>query len=310
MMRFLPMAAAAGLVAAAAVRRGARRAERASPPLGRFAAVDGVHLHYVDAGDGPPLVLLHGLGSMIEDFVLSGLVGEAAGRYRVIAVDRPGYGRSTRPRGRVWDALAQARLLRALLHQLQAHRPIVLGHSWGALVATAFALEYPATPRSLVLASGLYFPSVRLDAAFLAPPGLPHVGALLRNTVAPLLGRALWPAWLRLIFSPAPVPQRFRDYFPAAMALRPSQLRAVGEEAIMTLPTTTRLARRYGELKLPIFLVAGERDRYVRTAAHSARLHRLLPASRLLSSPHAGHMVHHADLPLVLDAIDAAAWPV
>src|SRR5205823_14876081 len=55
-------------------------------------------------------------------------------------------------------------------------------------------------------------------------------GPLLRYTVSPLLGRLLWRAWLRLIFSPAAVPRRFRP-FPAWMALRPQTLRAIGEDA-------------------------------------------------------------------------------
>ena len=89
--------------------------------------------------------------------------------------------------------------------------------------------------------------------------------------------------------------------------MRPGQLRAVGEDALATLRATLRTVRRYGELKLPVVMVAGEGDRYVSTRAHSARLHRLLPESRLLLSPHSGHMVHHTDLPLVLSAVDSAA---
>ena len=57
-------------------------------------------------------------------------------------------------------------------------------------------------------------------------------------------------------------------------------------------------------------MVAGERDGYVSARAHTERLHRLLPSSRLLLSPHSGHMVHHSDLPLVLSAVDSAAFPV
>ena len=50
----------------------AKRAERANPPEGRFVEVDGVSLHYVERGTGDPLVLLHGNGSMIQDFETSG----------------------------------------------------------------------------------------------------------------------------------------------------------------------------------------------------------------------------------------------
>ena len=150
--------AGAGLSLAAAnlyVRSRARRAERTHPPRGRFIDSDGVRLHYYERGDGPPLVLLHGLGSSLEDFATSGLVAEASRRYRVLAFDRPGYGYSTRPRGRIWHPWAQAAVLRSALRQLEAHRPIMLGHSWGALVAVAYAQAFPGGARSLVLASGL-----------------------------------------------------------------------------------------------------------------------------------------------------------
>src|SRR3954454_17347623 len=70
---------AAGVVVAAVAsglfNRGlAQKAERRNPPMGRFIAVDGVRLHYVERGTGAPLVLLHGNGSMIEDFQSSGLI--------------------------------------------------------------------------------------------------------------------------------------------------------------------------------------------------------------------------------------------
>src|SRR5688572_23347411 len=148
----LALAATAGYV-----QRRAARAERTHRPLGRFITVDGVRLHYLDEGDGPPLVLLHGLGSMVEDFVLSGLVREAGKRYRVIAIDRPGYGHSERPRRLRFGAAAQAGLVRKALQALDVHRPIVLGHSWGTLVAVALALDHPEVPCSLVLASGCIF---------------------------------------------------------------------------------------------------------------------------------------------------------
>jgi hypothetical protein len=91
----LAVAAAAGLALCAAfVRHQTRRAERAFPPDGRFVTVDGVRLRYLEWGDGPPLVLLHGNGMLADDFDISGVAAEAARRYRVIAFDRPGYGYS------------------------------------------------------------------------------------------------------------------------------------------------------------------------------------------------------------------------
>jgi hypothetical protein len=63
----------------------ARKAERDNPPAGHFLEVNGVKLHYVERGSGPPLVLLHGNFSMVQDFESSGLIDLAARSHRVIA---------------------------------------------------------------------------------------------------------------------------------------------------------------------------------------------------------------------------------
>jgi hypothetical protein len=86
-------AATLGLTAVVVSAR-ARQAERDNPPTGRIIDVDGLQVHYAEVGDGEPLVLLHGNGSMLQDFMSSGFVQAAAKRYRVIAFDRPGYGYS------------------------------------------------------------------------------------------------------------------------------------------------------------------------------------------------------------------------
>ena len=74
----------------------AKKAERDNPPTGKFVEVKGVRLHYVEEGEGEPLVLLHGNAGMIQDFACSGLIHRAARRYRVIVFDRPGFGYSDR----------------------------------------------------------------------------------------------------------------------------------------------------------------------------------------------------------------------
>ena len=275
-------------------------AERAHRVRGRLVEVDGVRLHYLERGEGSPVVLLHGLGSMIDDFVLSGLFARAAEHHRVIAIDRPGYGRSSRPRDRSWHPAAQAELIQRALRRLDVYCPTLFGHSYGATVALAYAASYPV--ERLVLASGYYYPSVRLDAPLLVPPGIPVIGDLMRYTVSPLLGRLLWPGWLRLIFAPRPVPRRFRP-FPAWMALRPSQLRAVGEDAATLLPAVSAMKAGYRRIRVPTALIAGADDRYVSTDAQTRRLHAELPAAQLVVVPGAGHMVHHAAAATVLSVL-------
>jgi len=185
-------------------------------------------------------------------------------------------------------------------------RPIIFGHSLGALVALAFALEYPAATRSVVLASGYYFPSGRFDVPLRAPSALPVIGDLMRHTISPLIGRALWPLMLKRVFSPAPVPRYF-ERFPIWMALRPSQLRAAAEDSAVLIPSAARLQRLYSALEVPALVVAGAQDRYVDTQRHSVELARRVPCGELLLAPRAGHMVHHVDPRRVLQAIEAAA---
>jgi pimeloyl-ACP methyl ester carboxylesterase len=274
-----------------------QRAQREAP---RGGFVSG--MHFLERGFGTPVVLLHGLGSMVEDFELSGLIERASRSHHVFAFDRPGYGHSARPRGTLWTPHAQARLLRAALERLGIARPVIVAHSWATQVAVAYGLEYPLHTRGLVLASGYYYPSARPDALFLVPPAIPFLGALLRHTLSPVAGRLLWPAWLRLLFSPMPVPGYF-SRFPTWRALRPEQLRAVGEESAMLLPVTSRMQREYPKLTVPTAIVAGEEDRYVRMRGHSLRLHRALPGSTFIPVRGAGHMVHHAAPEVLMDAI-------
>ena len=104
--RWPAMALAVGtalLACAAIVHRQVKKAEAACPPKGRFITVDGVRLHYTERGRpdaAQTVVLLHGNGTMAEEFEISGLADLAAQRYRVIAFDRPGFGHSDRPRDR------------------------------------------------------------------------------------------------------------------------------------------------------------------------------------------------------------------
>src|SRR5262249_29125186 len=90
---------------------GIASAEADHPPIDDFVGVDGMRLHYFARGSGTPVVLLHGNGSMIGDFLSSGITERIASGHRVIAFDRPGFGYSERPRDRRWGPSEQARLL-------------------------------------------------------------------------------------------------------------------------------------------------------------------------------------------------------
>ncbi|HEX5509404.1 MAG TPA: alpha/beta hydrolase [Pseudolabrys sp.] len=300
--------AAVGLLALSALINAqlARRAERANPPAGRFIEIDGTRLHYVERGKGKPLLLLHGSGTMIQDFESSGLIDLAAQNYRVIAFDRPGYGHSERPRITVWTPEAQADLLRNALNQLGVPRAIVLGHSWGASVAVALALKYPALVSGLVLASGYYYPSARADVVALSAPAIPVIGDIVRYAISPIVSRLMWPLMLRKLFGPASVPRKFGS-FPKEMTFRPSQIRASAAEFALMIPDAYAGRAHYKDLKMPVVIIAGDEDRLIDVDDQSAQLHRDIPQSVFHRIPGAGHMIHQTATEDVMAAIDVAA---
>jgi pimeloyl-ACP methyl ester carboxylesterase len=301
-------AATVGALAISALvnRHLAKNAENANPPAGQFLEVNGVRLHYVERGSGAPLVLLHGNGSMIEDFESSGLIDLAAKNYRVIVFDRPGFGHSDRPRNVVWTPDAQAELIKHALAQLGVSNAIVLGHSWGASVAVALALKYPDLIRGLVLASGYYYPTARPDVMAMGAPALPLIGDILSHTLAPLISRAIWPLMIAQIFGPRSVPEKF-GAFPKEMALRPSQIRASAAESALMIPDAFKLRNQYADLKMPVVIIAGEQDRLIDIDTQSARLHSDISQSRFHRIAGNGHMIQQTATDQVMSAIREVA---
>ena len=285
----------------------AQQAEAENPPLGDFLEVDGVELHYLESGEGQPIVLLHGNGAMAQDWIASGLLDQLALKHRVIAFDRPGFGHSERPRSTIWTAEAQAALIARALDQLGVEKPLVVGHSWGTLVTLALALDHPERVGGIVLLGGYFYPSVRGDVLFASPPAVPGIGDVMRYTISPLIGAATSPAIVKKIFSPAPVPDSF-SAFPLDMSLRPSQIRASAAEAALMIPSAATLAKRYGELQLPVTIIAGAGDRLITPEDQAQRLADFLPQAKLRLIEGSGHMVHYTATDEVAGAIEEA-WP-
>ena len=286
----------------------ARAAERRHPPEGRFIEVDGVRLHYTDRGEGSPVLLIHGNVVTGADYDTSGVADLLRAGHRVIVFDRPGFGHSSRPRGRLWTADEQAALLHKALRRLGVERPVVVGHSWGAIVALAFAQRHPADTRGLVLLSGYYFWTLRPDVWMASLGAVPVLGDILRYTVSPLFGWLTTPLLKRAMFSPAPVTPRFERDFSPAMALRPWQIRATAADAALMIPGALGLRAGYDDLAMPVAIIAGEGDKVVFKRA-AERLHGEIPGSTLEIVPGAGHMVHHLDPRRVARAVEAVAGP-
>lgn len=300
------VAVAAALAGVAAVNAlVARASSRRHPPRGSFVEIEGMRIHYLEKGVGSPIVLIHGNGVSAEDFVLSGLFDRLAEKHRVIAFDRPGFGHTSRPRGKVWTAKAQADVLRRAANQLGIARPVLVGHSWGTLVAMTMGLNEPQGLAGLVLMSGYYRPTPRLDAPLLSAPAIPLLGDLIRYTISPLVGWLIAPLVFKQIFSPAKVAEHFKKGFPLSMALRPSQIRATAADTALMVPEAARMRRREGELRLPLLIIAGRGDKIVSSRFQSERLAKDVRGSDLRLLDGAGHMIHHIAPSEVGDAIMA-----
>ncbi|ORE91584.1 alpha/beta hydrolase fold protein, partial [Stappia sp. 22II-S9-Z10] len=276
-------------------KRSRSQAEETHPPTGRFLEVEGTTLHYVDIGEGPAVVFIHGSGTTLEDWFLSGVLDHLITGHRLIVVDRPGYGYSERPAGVRWSPERQGRAIAHLMSRLGAEGATLVAHGDGVLPALSIAVHEPRRAGALVLLSGLYFPDgIGPESAAVRMPEVPLVGPLARVTVSPMLARSALPAVTRAAFSPQPVPQRYIDNFPAGLVTRPSQLDASAEDGRFVERATARLSRAYGRITVPVTVIAGTGDGIADPALNARRLAATIGHARLILVPAAGHMVHHS----------------
>jgi len=279
------------------------------PASGQFVDVDGTRIHLNVSGQGPDIVLIHGASGSLRDFTFE-LVSLLEQNYRVIAVDRPGMGRSERPAGyggafntSSEPPALQAQLLQAATDQLGVTQPVVVGHSYGGAIALAWALERPDTTGGLVLLGAasnpwpgrlgfLYRMNATVFGSAVAIPLItaftPHV--VIQNT----LGE---------IFAPQKPPEGYMAHFGPDMTLRRSTMRANAQQVNGLKPHITKMAERYHTLTLPIEILHGTEDVTVPMDIHSIPLSQQAQMAELTRMEGIGHMPHHADPEAVQTAI-------
>lgn len=116
-----------------------------------FIEVDGLRVHYVQSGQGPELVLLHGIGASI--YIWRFLIPLLSSHFRVTALDLPGFGKSQKDSGRDLGLDAQSEITHRVLTKLEIQRATLVGSSMGGAIALWMAKIYPEIyPRLVVLA--------------------------------------------------------------------------------------------------------------------------------------------------------------
>lgn len=289
------------------------------PPIGEYVAVEGGQVHYVQDGTGPDLVLLHGAGGNLREFTFDH-VGRLTDQYRVTVFDRPGMGYSDRVPG-VDDSafategdspIAQARMLRAASELLGIQNPIVAGHSFGGIVAMAWAVlsldePSPANASAIVSLAGVSMPWPGELGQYYRINGSALGGVVTIPFISAFASDQRISDTIDAIFAPQPVPAGYADYVGARLTLRPAQFRANVRQVNTLRPHVVEMAKRYPELTLPIEIVHGVDDTTVPISVHPYELRKVVASANLTELQGVGHMPHHADPDATVAAIDRAA---
>ncbi len=254
----------------------------------RFMEVDGVRLHYQEAGDpeGPPMILIHGFAA--SNLVWSKVFLEfAAAGYRVIAPDLPGYGYSGKPRHLDYTIASQAEMIVGFLERLEIDRAVFLGSSYGAAVAATIALDHAGLVEKLIMVGAVN-------------NNKPTRYLLMRLFGSPIIGDILSPLLvgsrrlLRLRM------KRVYDRHSWVLDERrvdarhlPLRTRGAHRAIIRTVRRwdAERVSRDAHLLRQPTLLLWGDTDREV-PLADGERLHEAIAGSRLIVFRECGHLPH------------------
>jgi pimeloyl-ACP methyl ester carboxylesterase len=251
-------------------------------------SVHGRSISYLTAGEGPLLLLIHGMAGTARNW--DAVIEPLALHNTVIAPDFPGHGDSA-PGGGDYSLGSLASSLRDLMIALGHERATLVGHSLGGGVALQFAYQYPEMVERLVLvSSGGLGPEV---GAILRAAALPGANLFIRATAAPgaaTVGRLAGAIGKIGLRPNADLAEVGRAYASLADADRRkaflSTLHAVVDTDGQRVAALDRL---YLAEDLPILIVWGERDPII-PVAHGRAAHAQLPGSRLEVFPGAGHI--------------------
>ncbi|NCE87408.1 alpha/beta hydrolase [Pseudomonas sp. Q1] len=268
-----------------------RRIEAAVPINGRFVEVDGERFHYVEEGKGPPLVMIHGLMGSSRNLTYA-LSGQLRERFRVITLDRPGSGYSTRHSGTAPDLPAQARQIAAFIKTLDLDKPLVLGHSLGGAIALALALDHPHAVSGLVLVAPLTHPQRMLPPVFLSLAVRPAwLRRWLSHTLTMPIGLLTQRAVVKGVFAPDAPPTDFATRGGGLLGMRPDNFYAASTEINRVNDDLPDMVKRYPQLSLPIGLIYGARDKVLDFQKHGQALASKVPGLKLQVVEGRGHML-------------------
>jgi pimeloyl-ACP methyl ester carboxylesterase len=282
--------------------------QQAYPAQGRAIEVAGAVLNVLDIGPrdeaAPPIVMIHGASSNLET-MRRPLGDMLAKRHRVILIDRPGHGWSTRARLSDSTPAIQARMIDEALEKLGVTKAIFVVHSWAGALGARIALDYPERVAGLVMLAPVAYPWRGGVGRYNKLLTAPVIGPLLAYTITLPLGYFLTRPGARNVFLPQIMPDGFVTDTATPLLLRPREFLANAWDLVTLKAAVVEQAPRYGDIRAPVVVISGDADKTVWPDIHSLPFAAIVPHAKLIVLPGAGHMVQNAAPELVMREIDA-----
>lgn len=266
-----------------------------------FVVVEQLRVHYLETGAGRTLVMIHGNAGAADDFGY-GAIELLCDQYRIVAVDRAGHGQSDRPKDKTATLEYQAELLHQTLLHLGISKPILVGHSWGASLALAYAVKYKTEVSAIVLIAPAAYPDKgenRLLRMAVTPPVIGDVGLMIGKLI---LGRHILKQELSRAFFPEPVPEEYLQKATASWLTR-RHLKAYLEDEWTLNRSLKHLSHQYSQIKVPVVIVTGDKDKVVSPKDNAYRLKSTLASADLIEVKDAGHEIPQTHPEIIYAAI-------
>ena len=257
-----------------------------NPEYSWFTRVNGVRVHYQEAGDehAPPIILIHGFisSNLIWSHVLRPLASKG---FRVIAPDLPGYGYSEKPADAKYSIAEQAGTIIGFMDRLGIKKATIVGASYGGAVAATMALDYPERVHKLVLIGAVTNDDARKKL-------------LLRVSCLPLIGDIATPLFLgsRWILQKRMenMYRRMQKPINQKMVASRHHLLATANTHRAMIRTArawsaNRIEREASLIRQPTMIVWGDQDDHF-PVDHAFRLRDVIPNSKLVVFRNCGHL--------------------
>lgn len=298
---------AVGLYFAFLTQRIARQAEQAVPPCGKFIDIKGEKIHYIERGEGRPILFIHGLGGSLHH-MRRPLMENFGDDFHLVALDRPGSGYSTRLKQHDGRLSEQANLIADFIDAMGLQRPLLVGHSLGGAIALATALKYPEKVSGLALISPLtrFEENVRDEFKPLAIRSS-LLRWLISRTVAIPASIKRAEQTLAFVFGPQRPPEDFAVAGGAFVGLRPSHFYAASTDLTALEHELRQQEARYNEIKMPVGIMFGTGDRVLDYERQGVARKSDIPGLQLEIVEGIGHMPQYAVTDQVISFIRTIA---